>query len=505
MEWVRRHWEFWAIAACTLLIHLITWQGYGWYRDEFYYIVCARHLAWGYVDHPPLSIVVLRLVVGLFGESLQAMRMVAGLGHATTVVLAGLITRELGGGRGARVVAMAAAAAAPEAMALTFFYSMNAIDLVMWPAITLTVLVALRTGQTRSWAWVGLSVGLGLLNKISVVWLGGGIAVALLLTPFRREFTRPGVWLASVIAAVVFAPHIVWQMQHGWPTLEFMRNASGDKMAARSALTFARAVMNDEGIVVALLGLAGISCAFLSGMDARARVLAWIWLAVFAVLVLNGTSRTGYLTPGWTLAFVLGGLAVERAAARRWRRATATVAVVVIVFGCVALPMALPILPTESYVTYAAALGRRPSSEEKKEVGRLPGFFADMNEWASIVASVESAWRQLPADKQSRAVVFGSNYGEAGAVDVLGRSQGLTAVATHNNYFLWGPPSDDVDAVVVISQHPERWSGYFEHVRLAGQTDCGDCMPYENKRDIYIAWGRRLPWSALWPALKHFD
>lgn len=504
MGLVRRHWEFWVIAACTLLIHLIAWRGYGWFRDEFYYVVCARHLAWGYVDHPPLSIAILRLVVGLFGESLQAMRAVAGIGHAVTVVLAGLITRELGGGRGARVVAMVAAAAAPQAMSLTFFYSMNAIDLVMWPAITLALLVALRTGQMRSWAWVGLWVGLGLLNKISVVWFGGGLAVALLLTPFRRELVRPGVWLAAVIAAVLFAPHVVWQMQHGWPTLEFMRNAAGDKMAARSALTFARAVMNDEGIVVALLGLAGVGCAFLRGMDPRARVLAWIWLAVFALLVLNGTSRTGYLTPAWTLSFVLGGLAVERAAASRWRRAVATVTVVVIVFGCVALPMALPILPTESFMAYAAALGRRPSSEEKKEVGRLPSFFADMNGWTSIVASVEAAWRQLPVDEQPRAVFFGTNYGEAGAVDVLGRV-GLTSVGAHNNYFLWGPPSDDVDAVVVMSQNPARWSDFFEHVQLAGRTDCGDCMPYENKRDIYVAWGRRLPWAVVWPALKHFD
>jgi hypothetical protein len=170
------------------------------------------------------------------------------------------------------------------------------------------------------------------------------------------------------------------------------------------------------------------------------------------------------------------------------------------------LPLAVPVLSTDAFVAYAAALGRKPSTEEKQAVARLPSFFADMNGWASIVSSADAAWRQLPAEEQTRAVFYGTNYGEAGAVDVLGPALGMpAAVSAHNNYFLWGPPSDDINAVVVMTTHPPRWAEYFEHVQKVGETDCGDCMPYENRRPIYIAWGRRLPWATIWPALKHFD
>ena len=503
---IRRAPEFWILPGAVLLVHLLTWHGYGWFRDELYYVACARHLAWGYVDHPPLSIAALRVVIGLFGVSLFVMRMVPALAGAATVLLVGLITRELGGSRFARVAAMTAAAVAPEALAIEFFYSMNAFDLLVWSAIALALLIALRTDRTRSWVWLGLLVGAGLQNKASVLWLGGGIAAGLVLTPFRRALGKSGVWIAAAIAIVLFAPHVLWQLQHGWPTIEFMRNAGGSKMAGRSVLAFTAAAVFDEGPLVALLGLAGLAAAFTGWMDRRGRVLAWIWIAVFALLAVNGTSRTGYLTPAWSWTFALGGLALERVLATRgpaWRIAAVSL---LVLFGLIALPMALPVLSTDSYLKYAAALGQRSSTEEKKEVGRLPQFFADMNGWASIVETIDAAWRRLPPDQQPRAVFFGTNYGEAGAIDVLGTARGLPpAVSAHNNYFFWGPPGDDVDAIVIMSQNPARWSGSFDHLVLVGETNCGDCMPYENHRAVYIAWGRHVSWAGVWPALKHFD
>ncbi|MBP8275135.1 MAG: glycosyltransferase family 39 protein, partial [Acidobacteria bacterium] len=291
--------EWWMVPAAALLVHLFTWQGYGWFRDEFYYVVCARNLAWGYVDHPPLSIVVLRLVIGVFGESLQVIRAVPAIAHAATVLLSGLIVRELHGGRFAARVAMVSAAAAPMVMSLSFFYSMNAFDLTLWCGAVYAVLIALRTERDSAWACVGLWLGLGLLNKVSVLWLGGGLGVALMLTPYRAVIMRRGVWLAAGVAALIFAPHIVWQMQHHWPTLEFMQSASANKMVARSVLTFTRAAIADQGPVVALLGVMGLIAAFSRWIDPRARILAWIFIAVFALLALNGTSRTGYLAPAW--------------------------------------------------------------------------------------------------------------------------------------------------------------------------------------------------------------
>lgn len=498
--------EWWALPGAALLVHLLTWHGYGWFRDEFYYVVCARHLAWGYVDQPPFSIALLRGLVALTGESLFAMRAVVACAAAATVLLTGLIAVELGGGRWAGVVAMTAALVAPESLSIDFFYSMNAFDLVFWPLAVYTLLVALRTDRWGWWAATGLVLGLGLLNKISVLWLGFGLTVGLLATPCRSVLRRPGPWLAALIAGLCVVPHLVWQIHHGWPTLEFMRHASSDKMSSRSAVAFALAALDDEGWLVAGLGVAGVLAGLAPGRDGRVRLLAWAWLAVFALLAVNGTSRTGYLVPAWCWTFALGAIWLEpRLASGRPIGRVAPV-VVLILFGIVNAPIAIPILPTDVYVRYAAALGKRPSTEEKKDVARLDQFFADMNGWESMVESIDLAWHQLPVEEQPRAVFFGTNYGEAGAVDVLGRPRGLLpAVSSHNNYFFWGPPDEGVDALVIMSQNPAHWSTLFDHVIEVGRTACGDCMPYENHRAIYVAWGRRVSWASLWPGLKHFD
>jgi hypothetical protein len=498
--------EWWALPGAVVLAHLLTWHGYGWFRDEFYYVVCARHLAWGYVDQPPLSIAILRLVVAAGGESLFAMRAVVAVAGAATVLLTGLLTRELGGGRWACTLAMTAAAVAPENLALDFVFSMNAFDLVFWALVVYLCLVALGRDRTTWWVLTGLACGLGLLNKISVLWLGFGLAVGLLATPARAALRRPGPWIAAGLAGLLILPHVWWQVVHGWPTLEFMRNASGTKMDRRSVVAFAGAVVSDEGPVVTLLGLLGVFTAFWPGRDPRRRLLAWVWVAVFALLALNGTSRTGYLAPAWNWTFALAALWAESwvpAKGPVWR---AVPVAIVVLFGLVSAPLALPVLSTDRLVRYAAALGQKPSTEEKKDVGRLDQFFADMNGWAAIVEDVHQAWQQLPPDERSKAVFFGTNCGEAGAVDVLGPARGLPpAVSSHNNYFFWGPPDERVDAIVIMSQNPTRWTALFEHVVRVGETNCGDCMPYENHRALYIAWGRRASWASVWPALKHFE
>jgi Dolichyl-phosphate-mannose-protein mannosyltransferase len=495
--------------AVALAVHTSVLLGYGWFRDELYYIACARRLAWGYVDQPPLSLAVLRPVLGLFGDSLVAVRLAAAVVAALTVLLVGLLAREMGGGRRAQALAMLAAVVAPEYLSLGHFYSMNVFDLAAWAVAALILLRVLRAvdrpaSRARAgWAWLGLALGLGLLNKISVLWLGAGLAVGLLLTPYRRTLRTRGPWLAGAIAAVVFAPHVVWQIVHGWPTLAFIRRASQDKMVAVSVGHFAalQIEMLGPAVVVAVAGLVSV---FRRADDRRLRVLGWAWVTVFAILALNGTSRPVYLAASCTWLFAAGGVAIDRWAVRRsaawpWALATAMVAL-----GAVMAPLALPVLPVDRYIAYANALGVAPSTDERHELGALPQFFADMQGWNAIVSAVDSAWRQLPPAERAHAVFFANNYGDAGAQEVLGRDR-PPAFSGHNNYWFWGPPDDSVDAVIVITQDPARLRTFFTHVALAGQTDCGYCMPYENHQAVYIAWGRRGSWTAAWPGLRHFD
>ena len=280
-----------------LLLHLATTSGYGYFRDEFYYLACAEHLAPGYVDHPPLSIVFLWVVRHLFGDSLPALRLLPAVLGAASVALVGLMARALGGGRWAVALAMTGALVAPEYLALNHFYSMNAFDIFFW-ALAAWLLIRLIGGANpRLWLLLGLVLGLGLANKISVLWLGAGLFVGLVATPQRRWLTTRWPWLCGTVSAALFAPYVFWQVRHDWPTLEFIHNATTEKMVGVAPLDFLVGQIKMMHPLTLPLWLGGLVFLFFHSEGRRYRLLGFIYLTVFFMLALSGSSRSGYLSP----------------------------------------------------------------------------------------------------------------------------------------------------------------------------------------------------------------
>jgi hypothetical protein len=493
-------------ALATLIFHLTCLTRYGWFRDELYYMASTRHLAWGFVDHPPLSIGLLSLVHAVFGDSLAAARVVAALLGAATVFFTGKLARQVGGGVFAQALACLAALLAPVYLAVAHFYSMNAIEIALWPAATLLLLRALRTERRWDWAGLGLLLGLGLLNKISVSWLILGIGVGLLLTPHRRALRTLGPWLAAAVAGLVFLPHVLWQVAHRFPTLEFMRNATAHKMAAVSPLGFLREQILVMGPANALVWIAGILFALLAREGRPWRVLVWVWVAVLALLVAGGKSRANYLSPAYPALLALGGVAWERMLARgpaRWARVPLVASILVL--GMIGVPLALPVLPVNALIRYQAAFHMAPKTEERLQVGPLSQHDADMFGWKEMVTLVARARDRLTTEERRHARVFGQNYGEAGAVDVLGRPLGLPpAISGHNSYWMWGPQGWDGRVLIIIGGDPEDNARWFDSVETVGTVDAPHAMPYERGIQVSIGRGLKIPVAEAWPKLKNF-
>jgi len=495
-----------AFAGLKLAVQLAFVRGYGWFRDEFYYLACSHRLDFGYVDHPPLSIWLLAGWRSLFGDSLVATRIPPALAGAATVAVVGWIAARLGGDRRAQALAMASAVALPLWLGTNHVYSMNAFDMLFWALAAAILVELLRTDRPplRLWVALGVVLGLGLLNKISVLWLGFGIAAGLLLTARRRALTTPGPWVAGAIAAALFAPYVLWNAAHDWATLEFIEQATSTKMAGKSVAEFAVDQLFATGLLPVVIWGTGLVWLF-AARGGRFRLLGWVWLAVFGLLAFSGTSRSGYLGPAYTWLLAAGAVGLVERLGRRGVLAWG-LAALILAWGALLAPLALPVLPVERYVEYARAFGEEPSTEERKEVGVLKQFYADMHGWHRIVDAVEEAAATLTSAERERAIVFAGNYGVAGALERLGRGRDLPpAFSGHNNYWMWGPPDHPVDVVIVVGGDAEDHARNWDSVDRVTETDCGLCMPYENGNGVFVLRGRSHPVGEIWSTVRHYD
>jgi hypothetical protein len=497
------------IALTKLALHLgINAVGaYGYIRDELYYLACSDHLAWGYVDHPPLSIAALWVSRRVVGDSIVALRLLPALSGATAILVTGLLAARLGVSRWGQALACCCTLGAPLVLGMDSLFSMNAFDILAWTLALYLFVSAVDSHDDRTWAGLGVVLGLGLLNKLSVLWLGTGLAAGVLLTPSRRLLLTRGPWLAAAIAAVLFLPHLAWQVSNGYPTLEFIRNAASGKYVALSpwVLMTQQAVFMNP--LTFPLWAGGVVYFLLARRMAPHRALSIVYLTVFTILAVNRNSKATYLAPLVPTLFVLGAAWFDRWPVERGRRwAYAVTIVLVLTTGAVLAPLVVAVLPVEASIRYAQTLGVAPSTSENNPLGRLPQHFADMFGWPELVNRVAAVYDALGPDERARCIIVCGNYGEAGAIDFFGRRHGLPpAISGHNNYWLWGPRNATGSVAIVVGGGKEALERVYASVVRADVVVHPYSMPYESDLPIWICRGRRVPFAADWAARKVFN
>lgn len=277
----------------------------------------TQQLAWGYADGPPLSIALLRLVRLIFGDSLLALRVVPALAGGATVALTGVICRRMGGGAWAQALAMIPAIVAPAYLAQRQVYGKDVLDVFFWTVCAFVLVKLFATGERVLWIALGIVLGVGLLNSTSVLWLGFGLAIGLRLSPQRGWYMSAWPWIAGVLSFLIFAPHLAWQVQHGWPTLQLFRSALGSGAAARAPADFLwgqLSVMNPATILVAACGLVFL---FLPGEGRAFRPFAFVFVSVLLLRAVFPGSRPSDLAPAYPPLLAAGGVALTRWSRRR--------------------------------------------------------------------------------------------------------------------------------------------------------------------------------------------
>lgn len=482
--------------------------GYGYFRDEFYYIACGRHLAWGFVDHGPVVAVQARLGELLFGDSVFGIRVLSAVAGAVTVFLTGVIAWALGGRRPAQALAMFGMIVCPQFIGTDGYLSMNSFEPVFWMLCVLALAMMLRGASERRW-WVvfGVSAGVGLLNKPSMVFFLLAAGAGLLATPQRRVLASRWFAVALVLLIAIALPNVLWQVQHHWPTLEFLRNGQrGHKTVVLGPVKFFLAQLATMQPVNALIWITGV----VSLLRAKSiREGRWLGLAyvVFFVVMFAMHAKDYYLAAIYPAMFAAGGIAWERRfAATRSVRENRVIGFpvfepVLLVTSLIVLPMSSPVLRPDAWVRYTTALHLNSDKQEMLATGPLPQFYADRFGWQEEVDIVAKVYGSLTPEEQRRVCVFGSNYGEAGAIDFLGERENLhlpAALSGQNSYWMWGTHGCDVNLVIaVIPDTPEEVGQKYASVAIAGRMENPWSMPFEHK-NVYLLRGRRASAPFAW-------
>ena len=504
----RLPWIVAAIAASKLALHLAFAHRYGYFRDELYYIACSRHLAWGYVDQPPLIALLTWLELHLGGSSITSLRFLPALAGAALVVLTALIAREMGAGRFGISFAALATATVGIYFVLDYLMTMNAFEPLFWMGGAYLVVRIVNGGDQRLWLGFGVLAGLGLENKYSMAFFAGGIVLGLILTPQRKVFRSRWIWLGGAVALVIALPNLLWNVEHHWPFLELMRNIKlSGKDVELSPLAYVAQQIFIVNPVLFPLWLAGLLWMFAGREGRRYRALGCAYLVTLGFLVVEN-GKNYYLAPAYPMLLAAGALVLERLAMRRGLRWVKPAAVMIVLAGvALLLPLGLPVLSPEAFIRYESKLPfALPVSEKSHAGAAMPQYYSDQFGWEEMTVAVARAYDALPPEERAETCIGASNYGEAAAIDFFGPKYGLPhAISGHQNYFLWGPGNCSGRTLILLGERgPGRWHDQCATVEVAARLFHPYGILFEN-RPVIVCHGFKYDLRTIWPHLKDWN
>ena len=497
------------IAVAAVAVEMAVSARYGYVRDELYFLSAGQHLAFGYVDQPPLTPLLARITAALTGGTLAGFRILPALCLAALVVMTAAMSRRLGAGRTGQLLAALAAATCAEYLGAMHELTTTTPDFVFWALILLLVMRLLASRDPRWWLAIGGGAGVASEAKWNIAFLLAGLAAGFLLTDARRLLASRYLLIGGLLAAALAAPDVVWQAGHGWPGLDVFRVLQTS--AGHNRAVFWPAQVLYIGPVLTPVWVGG-AVWLLRNAAARAfRPAAIACVIVIALqFVLGG--KAYYPGAAFTLLLAAGCVPLERRLAarrvplegslggraprgRRIMRALppAFAAGTAMVAGAVlAAPVALPVLP-------ARALHTVPLQKINYDLGEEIA-------WPRLVALVARRYDAVPAAQRARTTILAGNYGEAGAIDRYGPGDGLPQVYSGaNNFWLWGPPPAADSAAVAVNVDPALLRREFAHVRLVATFGNGLGVDDDEQGvPVYLATGLRTSWSRAWSAFRAY-
>ncbi|HTV04581.1 MAG TPA: glycosyltransferase family 39 protein [Acidobacteriaceae bacterium] len=483
-----------AIATAVAIFHLLTDNRYGFHRDELQFLSDARHLDWGFVAFPPFTPFVERVGLSLFGLSLVGLRLFSVIAQALLIFVAGLMARELGGGRLAQVTTALAVAFSPLPVFEATEFQYTSFAMLWWVLIAYFTVRLLKSEDPRWWLAIGAAIGVGLETKYAIVFYIAGILAGLLFTRARRYFASKWLWGGVGIALLIFLPNLIWLIRHDFISYTFLQHIHARDVGEGRADGFWKGqFLYDANVAAAPLWIAGLIGYLVSR---RYRMLAWMYFVPVA-LFFAGKGRFYYTAGAYPMLLAMGAVVAECWLGRlpRWARVAVEgvwggAFVFVSVVVCARL---MPIAASGPLKAYAL----RHSEDLREEIG-----------WNELVRTVAGIRDSLPADEQAHLGITTANYGEYGAIEILGRAYHLPEpIGTTNSEWYWGYPTPPPTTIIVLGLTREQADSIFTGCRLAGHN--GNSLGVQNEEseyhpDIFLCGPLRFPWAEAWKRHRDF-
>lgn len=482
------------LAAGTILAQLLCGGRYGFHRDELATFDDARHLAWGYVAYPPITPLFAHISLTLFGTSLIAFRLFAALAQAIAVVLTGLMARDLGGGRGAQLVA--AAAAVPFCIASGALMQYVAFDYLFWVLTAYFVVRLLSSEDRRWWAAIGCSIGFGMMAKYTMGFFVIGIVAGVLLTKNRRHLASKWLWIGVGLSILVFLPNILWQIQHHFISFDFLKHIHERDIRIGRTRDF----LPDQLKITLLalpLWLAGLYFYLVAKAGSRFRMLGWMYMVPLVLFVI-AKGRGYYMGAAYPMLYAAGSVWGEqrlRSLSRGWA-------------GCMRV-LAWTALAADIVLLAAIAIPPAPvNSALWKFASKNNGDLVEELGWPELTQAVAQIRDSLPEQDRARLGILAGNYGEAGAINLYGPRYGLPkAISGINSFWQRGYGNPPPETLIVLGISRGFLERNFASCQIAGHTP----NPYgihneetSDHPDIYVCRGLRQSWPDFWKDFQYY-
>ena len=481
------------LSAAVALLHIFTNNHYGFHRDELQFLSDARHLDWGFVAYPPLTPFIERIGLGLFGLNMTGLRLFSVVAQAILIFVSGLTVRELGGGRPAQVTAALAVAFSPLPVFEATEFQYTSFEMLWWVLIAYFTVRLLKSEDPRWFAGIGAAIGLGLLTKYSIVFYIAGIFAGLIFTPARRYFATRWFWIGVAVALLIFLPNLLWLVHHDWISYHFLQHIHARDVGEGRADGFLKGqFFADANLAATPIWITGL-LGFL--INRRYRMLAFMYLAPL-ILFWAGKGRFYYTAGAYPMLIAMGAVLVERwlRVLPRWGRITIG-GVYFAAFAFVSAYVCAILIPfASSGPLKQFALAH--NGDLREEIG-----------WDELVRTVAQIRDSLPADQQAHLGITTGNYGEYGAIDILGRAYGLPEpIGTTNSEWYRGYPTPPPTTLIVLGVSERDANSIFTDCRFAGHNGNSEGVKNEESEfhpDIFVCGPPRISVPDLWK--KHRD